>query len=160
MQNADNLKPNSERTPEERKSLAKKAGVASGAARRRKKSLKNTMKMLLDLPVSSYEDAQKLMDMGIDLQTDGNNQTLMLAALLREAADGNVKAVREIRSILGEQLETPLEAKEKRLHAQKLEAELKQMEGDSHGDAVESFLQAAAPSENDVKELFDEEAAD
>lgn len=35
--NPDNLKPNSERTPEERKDLAVKAGKASGKARREKK---------------------------------------------------------------------------------------------------------------------------
>lgn len=38
--NSQNLIPNSERTPSERRELARKAGVASGAARRAKKPFK------------------------------------------------------------------------------------------------------------------------
>ena len=157
MPNEKNLIPNSERTPEERKRIAAAGGRASGVSRRRKKSLKTTMRVILDLPVTGAEDWNELANAGID-QDDYNNQTLMLLGLFRAAVNGNVKAVREIRSILQEQTETPLEAKERKLRIEKVAAEVKTMQHDPGEDALQSFLQAIAPSEDEVKELFTDEA--
>lgn len=88
--------------------------------------MKDTMRMLLDLTPTdpNYGNLEKL---GVSEADAFTNQTVMLAALFQEAAKGNVKAVREIRSILGEQLETPLEAKERRARTKKLEAETEQL---------------------------------
>ena len=47
MSNTNNLKPNSERTPQERQELARKAGQKSGQARREKKALKEELILLL-----------------------------------------------------------------------------------------------------------------
>lgn len=46
--NPDNLIPNSERTPEERRANAKKAGEASGKARKEKKLMSQIMAEFLD----------------------------------------------------------------------------------------------------------------
>ena len=160
MPNEKNLIPNSERTPEERRQIAASGGRASGVSRRRKKSLKVTMRAILDLPVVTREDFAMLSELGVD-QEDYNNQTVMLAGLFRSAANGNVKAVREIRSILQEQTETPLEAKERKLRAEKAAIELKAMKSDPNEDAIQSFLKAVSPTEDDIKELFaDEDAAE
>lgn len=156
MPNEKNLIPNSERTPEERKRIAAAGGRASGVSRRRKKSLKATMRVILDLPVTGAEDWNELANAGID-QDDYNNQTLMLLGLFRAAANGNVKAVREIRSILQEQTETPLEAKERKLRIEKAAAEVKTMQHDPGEDALQSFLKAIDLSEDEVKELFTDE---
>lgn len=43
MANEKNLKPNSERTPNERKELARKAGKASGKARLAKKTARSRL---------------------------------------------------------------------------------------------------------------------
>ncbi len=51
MANEQNLIPNSERTPSERRENARKAGVASGQSRRRKKYLHDTVEMLLSLSI-------------------------------------------------------------------------------------------------------------
>ena len=48
--NPENLKPNSERTPSERKKLASKAGRASGASRRRRKTFKELLEVALSMP--------------------------------------------------------------------------------------------------------------
>lgn len=157
MPNEKNLIPNSERTPEERKRIAAAGGRASGVSRRRKKSLKATMRVILDLPVTGAEDWNELANAGID-QDDYNNQTLMLLGLFRAAVNGNVKAVREIRSILQEQTETPLEAKERKLRIEKAAAEVKTMQHDPGEDALQSFLKAIDLSEDEVKELFTDEA--
>ena len=104
----------------------------------------------------SVEDFQRLTDLGVD-QEDYNNQTLMLAGLFRAAAAGNVKAVREIRSILQEQTETPLEAKERKLRAEKAAAELNAMKNSPGENAIQSFIRAVNPTEDDIKELFADE---
>lgn len=46
--NINNLIPNSERTPEELREMTRKGGIASGEARRRKKTMRDTLIMLLD----------------------------------------------------------------------------------------------------------------
>lgn len=157
MPNEKNLIPNSERTPEERKKIAAAGGRASGVSRRRKKSLKATMRAILDLPVTSQEDYARLSEIGISLE-EYDNQTLMLVGLFQAAAAGSVKAVHEIRSILQEQTETPLEAKERKLRIEKAAAEVKAMQHDPGADALQNFLKAVDPSEDEVKELFVDEA--
>lgn len=155
MPNEKNLIPNSERTPQERREIAAAGGRASGVSRRRKKSLKATMRAILDLPVGKA-DYERLADLGIPVE-EQDNQTLMLVGLFRAAADGDVKAVREIRSILQEQLETPLEAKERKLRNDKAAAELKALKNDPSEDAVQGFLRAVSPGKEDIKELFADE---
>ena len=55
-----NLIPNSERTPEERKEIATAGGIASGAARRRKRSLKEAADLYLSPPVSDRRAFNKI----------------------------------------------------------------------------------------------------
>lgn len=81
MANNKNLKSNSERTPRERKELAKKAGIKSGEARRARKTLKDHLLMLLE------EDA---------------NQDEICIAILNQAKKGNIKAFGIIRDTIGE----------------------------------------------------------
>lgn len=50
--NDKNLKPNSERTPSERVELARKAGKASGEARRLRKTLAQVLRDELEKPIS------------------------------------------------------------------------------------------------------------
>ena len=51
MAGVDNLKPQNKRTKEEQREIAKMGGIASGEARRRKKSLKEAFDILLDRDV-------------------------------------------------------------------------------------------------------------
>ncbi len=157
MPNEKNLIPNSERTSEERRKIAAAGGRASGVSRRRKKSLKATMRAILDLPVTSQEDYGRLAELGVPVE-EHDNQTLMLVGLFQAAANGSVKAVHEIRSILQEQTETPLEAKERKLRIEKAAAEVKAMQHGPGEDALQSFLKAVDPTEGEVKELFADEA--
>lgn len=48
MANEQNLIPNSERTPKQRRENARKAGIASGKARQRKKELKEIINLLFE----------------------------------------------------------------------------------------------------------------
>ena len=50
MANEENLIPFSERTESEQRQIAQKGGIASGAARRRKRSMKEAADYYLSLP--------------------------------------------------------------------------------------------------------------
>ena len=50
MANPENLVPNEQRTPSERRENAKKAGIASGAARRKKKTLRELIEIYGEQP--------------------------------------------------------------------------------------------------------------
>lgn len=52
MANKQNLKPNTERTPEERVELARKAGKASGRKRKERKSIADALRKVLDEPLA------------------------------------------------------------------------------------------------------------
>lgn len=65
MANIQNLIPNSERTPEELREMTRKAGIASGEARRRKKSLREKAKLLMSLSVKDQEELYKAKELGL-----------------------------------------------------------------------------------------------
>ena len=103
MRNEKNLIPNSERTPEERRRNAAKAGRASGEARRAKKTLRGNMELILSLPVRDGRKKEKLEELGIG-GDDMSNAMVIAAALFQKAAGGDVGAVKELRDLVGETL--------------------------------------------------------
>lgn len=104
MANEKNLIPLSERTKSEQRKITSKGGKASGEVRRRKKSMKQVMEMLLELPANTQTDWELLVDMGIDtnnLDEDiVNNLLIVNAALLAKAKTGDVNSVKELRNII------------------------------------------------------------
>ena len=99
MANERNLAPNSARTPSERRENASKAGIASGKARRRKKSLKQKMQLLLSLPAADT-DRTELTIMGVD-PDDMDNEMVLVKALFIAAAAGDTRAFDRIQDVLG-----------------------------------------------------------
>lgn len=106
MPNEKNLIPNSERTPEERKEIATAGGIASGAARRRKRSLKEAADLYLSLPVSDRRAFNKITRRYVDVE-DIDNQMAMIIGLTDAATRGDAKAATVIAKLIGE--ETPRE---------------------------------------------------
>lgn len=102
MANEKNLIPNSQRTPSERRENARKAGIASGEARRRKRALKDAAELYLSLPVSDKRKLNKLKRKYIDPE-DIDNQMAMIVGLTEAATRGDARAGRLIVDILGEQ---------------------------------------------------------
>ncbi len=99
--NEKNLIPfTTEQSREEAEKNGRKGGIKSGEARRRKRSLKAAMEMVLSLPVRDIDIWNMLSAMGID-PSDMDNQTAMVCALMRKAQGGDVAAEKEIRSIIG-----------------------------------------------------------
>lgn len=108
--NEKNLIPFDKRTESEQREITSKGGKASGASRRRKKSMKQVMDMLLDMPVNSDIDYDILMEQGIDIKTLEpefvNNMLVVNAALLARAKTGDNKAIHELRSIIQDDVYT------------------------------------------------------
>lgn len=84
--------------------MTSKGGKASGVSRRRKKTMKQVMDILLDMPAVSGADYSVLSELGVDLNSlDSdfvNNMLIVNAALLARAKTGDHKAIHELRSII------------------------------------------------------------
>lgn len=96
----ENLIPMNERTEEEQREIARKGGIESGKARRRKRTMKEAAQIVLNAPVSA-EKAELLKKYGIAEQ-DCTSLMLIMVKAVQMAADGNLKAAEFVRDILGE----------------------------------------------------------
>ena len=79
--NEKNLIPNSDRTPSELREMARKGGLASVEARRKRKTLKEELLLML---------------------SDGETQQSVTLALIEKAMSGDTKAFEVIRDTIGE----------------------------------------------------------
>lgn len=125
MANAENLKKGEAtqfRSGEEAARSGVKGGVASGAARRRKKSMKAAAKMLLDMPVTSKELQQKMKLLGVP-EGDSSYQMAVMVAMLNQAMKGNVKASYFLRDTIGESPSDQIRREELKLSKAKFEYE-------------------------------------
>lgn len=86
MANPQNLVRNEDRTPSERRENARKAGKASGEARRKKKAFRESLLMLLETE-----------------NKDGKNyQDAVVVGLVKRAASGDPRAIELMLEIIGE----------------------------------------------------------
>lgn len=109
MANEQNLIPFNERTESEQREIAMAGGIASGAARRRKRALKDAVDLFFSLPVSDKRTWNKLERKGIDPE-DIDNQMAMICGLHAQASLGDARAAKVLVDILGEQSrEDPVE---------------------------------------------------
>lgn len=76
------------RTAGERRELARMAGIASGAARRRKADFRRALNLLLTAEIDSPEWSPLLKSLGLDATLE----SAMMASMIKEALAGNVKA--------------------------------------------------------------------
>ena len=81
MANEQNLIPNSERTPSELREMARNGGLASGEARRKRKTLKEELLLML---------------------SEGETQQSVTLALIEKARSGDTKDFEVIRDTIGE----------------------------------------------------------
>ena len=96
MANEQNLIKNSERTPSERRESAKKAGVASGKARRKKANLKKAFETILQAEVASPNVKKQLEELGFD----STNEMALAMVMMQKAMKGNVRAFEQISKLI------------------------------------------------------------
>lgn len=99
--NEKNLIPMDQRSEEEARELGRKGGIASGAARRRKRSLKEAADLFLSLPVSDRRCWNRISRAGVDPE-DIDNQMAMIIGLTLAATSGDARAAQVVIDLLGE----------------------------------------------------------
>lgn len=134
MANEKNLVPFDARTESEQREIASAGGKASGKSRRRKKSLKQKMQLLLSLPAAD-NDQTELAAMGVD-PDDMDNEMVLVKALFLAAAEGDTKAFDRIQDVLGRSV-----AREE-LALKKQEAKRKAASGTDTENRIGSYLDA------------------
>lgn len=103
MPNEGNLIPMDQRSESEARELGQKGGIASGAARRRKRSLKEAADLYLSLPVTDRRRANKLLRRQVDPE-DIDNQMAMIVGLHEAASNGDARAASVLVKLLGEEV--------------------------------------------------------
>ncbi|WP_347104274.1 stress-induced protein [Streptococcus anginosus] len=137
MANEQNLIKNSERTPSERREIAKKAGVASGKSRRKKADLKKALNTILSADVFSSKLARTLEEMGLE-QT---NEAAVALMTLQKALKGNLRAIELIARLnSNEGTKDSLDRKEQRARIKRLELENKKREEELDGSRTDMSL--------------------
>lgn len=92
MANEQNLIPfGSKGSKSEERAMQSKGGKNSGVTRRRKRTVKQAMELVMSLPVSDPKMKTKLKKMGIDME-DADNQTAVAVGLMARAMKGDPKA--------------------------------------------------------------------
>lgn len=108
---ADNLIPQSERTKAEQREIARKGGIASGEKRREKKAMKETLEILLQMPLKSGK-ATDLDEIKNIAALKGKNITVQEAIMLaqiQKAMKGDTKAAEYVRDTSGNKLKEGVE---------------------------------------------------
>ena len=103
--------------------IARKGGIASGIAKRKKRTEKELAMMILDAAVSDDDDRHELESFGIEGE-DATYYALMLARLIQKALNGDVQAIKEYRNII----ETDNAAKDIELRKQEAKRRDKELE--------------------------------
>ena len=89
MANEENLNPI--RTEKEARELGRKGGIASGEARRAKKTMKEMLDYLLDKEIENSKTGEMV-----------TCREAMLSAMVKKAIEGNIKACQFVRDTSGE----------------------------------------------------------
>lgn len=155
---SDNLIPQSERTKDEQREVAKKGGIASGKARREKKAMRETLETLLAM---TLEDGQVADITGIQsiAATQGKNITVqdaIMLAMIKKAMKGDARAAEYVRDTSGNKMrEGLLDYEEQLARIEKIKAETAKIKGEDIGAEKQDdgFIAAL---QNKVAEVWNE----
>lgn len=101
MPNEQNLIPfTSDQSREEAEKNGRKGGIASGASRRRKRSMKEAADLFLSLPVADVPTYNKMAIAGIDPE-DIDYQMAVVVGMTVSAMQGNPKSAKVLMEMLG-----------------------------------------------------------
>ena len=144
--NEQNLIPASMRTPEERRRIAQKAGVASGEARRKKRNTKQTAKYVLELqPNLPKKVRDSMFNMGLDPESDDPDIRLIsILAIAQKAMKGDLKAANMLLELSGDvNARVQLERDRLKLERERLQFERERAMGTNAEEHVDDGFIAA-----------------
>ena len=97
----ENLIDAAHRTEEELRTMTRKGGIKSGEARRRKKTMREALEMLMYKTELNEQTKQMLKAEGIS-EEDFNHQMVITRSLIAKAESGDVQAYNAICGMIGE----------------------------------------------------------
>lgn len=101
MSNEKNLIPFNKRTESEQREIAQQGGIASGKARRRKRSMKEAADYYLSLPETDRRSVNALLRDAVDPE-DIDNQMAVIKGITARAKKGDPQAANVLLKMLGE----------------------------------------------------------
>jgi len=137
MANEQNLIPANKRTKDEHREIAKKGGIASGKARRKKANLRKAFETILQAEVSSPNVKKQLEDLGFD----STNEMALAMVIMQKAMKGNVRAFEQISKLTTTDVKDSLDKAEQkeRIKAQKMKNKMLE-ENDGREAVVETVV--------------------
>lgn len=154
MANNENLIPFGKRTESEQRKIQSAGGKASGAARRRKASMRETMNRLLTMQA----EVPGLSDV---LRADGGESTyeeIISMAMIIKASQGDVAAYNAIKATVGQTDQTEADLEEQRIRTDRARRARDQELGTENGNEnIQNFLDAMRPSGEVLDSLFTED---
>lgn len=143
MANEQNLKPANKRTKNEHREIARRGGVASGKARRKKANLKKAFETILQAEVASPNVKKQLEELGFD----STNEMALAMVMMQKAMKGNVRAFEQISKLTTTDVKDTLDKKEQKERIKRLELDNKKREQELSGSEsdtglMESLLEA------------------
>lgn len=121
---------NDNRTPEERRELAKKAGQASGRARRRKANFQKTLNMLLTAEIDSKEWSPVLESLGVECTLE----SALLMAQIKAALDGDTQAAKFVAQYSGQSNRAEEDLENKKAETELIKARKEAITGENETD--------------------------
>lgn len=137
MANEQNLIPANKRTKDEHREIAKKGGIASGKARRKKANLKKAFETILQSEVASPNVKKQLEDLGFE----STNEMALAMVMMQKAMKGNVRAFEQISKLTTTDVKDSLDKAEQkeRIKAQKMKNKMLE-ENDGREAVVETVV--------------------
>lgn len=137
MANEQNLIPANKRTKDEHREIAKKGGVASGVARRKKANLKKAFETILQAEVASPNVKKQLEELGFD----STNEMALAMVMMQKAMKGNVRAFEQISKLTTTDVKDSLDKAEQkeRIKAQKMKNKMLE-ENDGRESVIETVV--------------------
>lgn len=102
MPSKDNLIPLNERSIEDAKIIRSKGGKARQEQRNRRKAIKETLEMVLSLPVTDQREWNRLVKEGVEPNEINQQVALVLAIINGAKKKGNASDLKIITELLGE----------------------------------------------------------
>ena len=151
MANAENLKKGKAtqfKSGKDAVENGRKAGVASGASRRRKRAMRQAAAMLLNTQIPMNERGPFMGTVKTLLKTfgytpdDATYQDALLAGIMLEAMKGDVRAAEFIRDTAGESPALDIRKAELKMRQEELKFKQEQSSGAAAPGAVHNLLEA------------------
>lgn len=129
---------NNNRTPEERRKLAKIAGKASGRARRRKANFQKTLNLLLTVEIDNEEWKSILESLGVECTLE----SALLMAQIKAALDGDTQAAKFVAQYSGQSNRAEEDLENKKAETELIKARKESITGENeNNDALDRLDQ-------------------